>query len=29
MSATLMMPGTTGGGNWGRVAFDPRLGYIS
>ena len=28
MTASLMMPGTMGGGNWGGVSFDPRLGYI-
>ncbi len=25
---TLIMPGTMGGGNWGGVSFDPRLGYV-
>ena len=25
---TLVMPGTMGGGNWGGVSFDPKLGYI-
>jgi quinoprotein glucose dehydrogenase len=28
MSPTLIFPGTMGGGNWGGVSFDPRLGYI-
>ena len=28
MAPTLVMPGTMGGGNWGGVSFDPRLGYI-
>jgi quinoprotein glucose dehydrogenase len=28
MTASLMMPGTMGGGNWGGVSFDPKLGYI-
>jgi glucose dehydrogenase len=28
MTPTLIMPGTMGGGNWGGVSFDPRLGYI-
>jgi glucose dehydrogenase len=28
MTPSLMMPGTMGGGNWGGVSFDPRLGYI-
>jgi glucose dehydrogenase len=28
MSPTLIMPGTMGGGNWGGVSFDPKLGYI-
>ena len=28
MTASLSMPGTMGGGNWGGVAFDPELGYI-
>jgi glucose dehydrogenase/cytochrome c5 len=27
-SPTLVMPGTMGGGNWGGVSFDPKLGYI-
>ncbi len=25
---SLLMPGTMGGGNWGGVSFDPKLGYI-
>ncbi len=25
---SLVLPGTMGGGNWGGVSFDPRLGYI-
>ncbi|MEP6716746.1 MAG: PQQ-binding-like beta-propeller repeat protein [Terriglobia bacterium] len=25
---TLVFPGAMGGGNWGSVAFDPRLGYV-
>lgn len=25
---TLLFPGTAGGGNWGGVSFDPKLGYI-
>jgi len=25
---TLLFPGTMGGGNWGGVSFDPKLGYI-
>jgi len=28
LTPSLMMPGTMGGGNWGGVSFDPRLGYI-
>jgi len=28
MTASLSMPGTMGGGNWGGVSFDPDLGYI-
>jgi glucose dehydrogenase len=28
LTASLSMPGTMGGGNWGGVAFDPQLGYI-
>jgi len=28
LTASLSMPGTMGGGNWGGVSFDPRLGYI-
>ena len=28
MTPSLIMPGTMGGGNWGGVSFDPRLGYI-
>jgi glucose dehydrogenase len=27
-TASLSMPGTMGGGNWGGVSFDPDLGYI-
>jgi glucose dehydrogenase/cytochrome c5 len=27
-TASLAMPGTMGGGNWGGVSFDPELGYI-
>jgi quinoprotein glucose dehydrogenase len=27
-TASLSMPGTMGGGNWGGVSFDPELGYI-
>jgi glucose dehydrogenase len=28
MTPSLMIPGTMGGGNWGGVSFDPKLGYI-
>jgi quinoprotein glucose dehydrogenase len=28
LSPTLIVPGTMGGGNWGGVSFDPKLGYI-
>jgi glucose dehydrogenase len=28
MTPSLSMPGTMGGGNWGGVSFDPKLGYI-
>ena len=28
LTASLAMPGTMGGGNWGGVSFDPKLGYI-
>jgi glucose dehydrogenase len=28
LTASLSMPGTMGGGNWGGVSFDPELGYI-
>jgi quinoprotein glucose dehydrogenase len=28
LTPSLSMPGTMGGGNWGGVSFDPRLGYI-
>jgi quinoprotein glucose dehydrogenase len=28
MKTALRFPGTMGGGNWGGVAFDPKLGYI-
>jgi quinoprotein glucose dehydrogenase len=28
LTASLSMPGTMGGGNWGGVSFDPDLGYI-
>jgi len=28
MTPSLLMPGTMGGGNWGGVSFDPKLGYI-
>jgi quinoprotein glucose dehydrogenase len=28
MAPTLIMPGTMGGGNWGGVSFDAKLGYI-
>jgi glucose dehydrogenase len=28
LTASLSMPGTMGGGNWGGVSFDPQLGYI-
>jgi glucose dehydrogenase len=28
MRPTLILPGTMGGGNWGGVSFDPKLGYI-
>src|SRR5262249_18305587 len=28
LTPSLLMPGTMGGGNWGGVSFDPRLGYI-
>ncbi len=28
MTPSLIMPGTLGGGNWGGVSFDPKIGYI-
>jgi glucose dehydrogenase len=28
LTPSLLMPGTMGGGNWGGVSFDPKLGYI-
>jgi glucose dehydrogenase len=28
MTPSLIMPGTMGGGNWGGVSFDPKIGYI-
>ena len=28
LTASLLIPGTMGGGNWGGVSFDPKLGYI-
>jgi quinoprotein glucose dehydrogenase len=28
MTPSVMFPGTMGGGNWGGVSFDPKLGYI-